>query len=178
MKTLILIISLWATVFQSCAQTLPDTAFEKNEIKLNTFYLFGGYPEVSYERMLGNRSAIGLTIGLLIDTERQGYVNDLITFDYALFPYYRSYFGKIRGAGFFLEGNGIVFSRTSKIDKQKELGAGLGIGMGYKFPIKKNWSLEFVVGGGYNLLQEPCINSSFCFPDMYPRLGLTIGKRF
>jgi len=178
MKTLILIVFIATKACSTYAQNLPGEDLRKNEVRLNTLYQFGGYPEVSYERQLGIGSAVGATFGARIDVVKRNYVDDLITFDYAVLPYYRFYFGKKPTAGFFLEGNGIIFSRISKYEDRNELGAGLGIGLGAKFPIKNNWNVGFVVGGGYNLLQEPCINESICFPDVYPRLGITIGKRF
>ncbi len=178
MKTLILIISILTISCQTHAQSFPGESLHKNEIKLNTIYLFGGYPEVSYERLLGNGSAVGVSVGVRLNPAKWNYVDDFLSYEYALLPYYRFYFGKKRAAGFFLEGNSIIFSRASKIDDQKELGMGLGIGLGAKFLIKNNWSLGLVAGGGFNLLQEPCDNSYVCFPDAYPRLELAIGKRF
>lgn len=178
LRTLAALFFLGATSYHARAQNRSDDGAKRNELNVNTVYLFGGYPELSYERIIGKRFALGISIGYRIDLKKRNYVDDLITFDYAILPYYRFYFGKKRATGFFLEGNSIVFSRTSGANEEREIGAGLGIGLGLKFRIGKNWSLGIVAGGGYNLLQEPCNNDIFCFPDMYPRLGLTIGKSF
>lgn len=161
-----------------------------NEIKLNPIYLFNLskiYPEVSYERSIGNKSAVGIALGIAIGSKDAfNYVDDFINHDFSALPYYRYYFGKKRTNGFFLEGNTLIFSRESYIRDGNEWGFGIGTGVGAKFTMKNSWNIDFVVGGGYNFEGNRDSNSSgelgvwqvTSFPDLYPRLGVTIGKRF
>jgi len=162
----------------------------KNEIKLNSMYLFNLnkiYPEVSYERSIGSKSAVGIAVGIAIGSKDTfEYVDDLINYDFSVLPYYRHYFGKKRTNGFFVEGNTLIFSKASYIGDGSELGFGMGTGIGAKFTMKNAWSIDFVVGGGYNFQRnrDSRGNGEFVvwqiasFPDLYPRLGVKIGKRF
>lgn len=161
------------------SQSEPVKKYGSNEIKLNTLYLPGGYPELSYERILGNNSAVGLSAGFLINSAGPNYATDIITFDKAIFPYYRYYFGQRRAAGFFVEGNTIVYSRESVSQEDKETGWGIGLAAGIKIIIKDNWNVDLMAGGGVNINKGNSNPSGYLdFPDMYPRLGLSIGKRF
>ena len=178
MKTCFLIISIIAVNSLVKAQKQPGNDSRKNELKLNTLYVIGGYPELSYERALGDKFALGVSMGLLIGSARPNYATDILTSDFSLLPYSRYYFGNRKTSGFFLEGNVNIFSNETDMDKSKEWGMGLGIGLGSKFILKKNWIVEWVVGGGYNLNQDSCYGTDLCFPDVYPRLGITFGKRF
>lgn len=172
MRTLFLIISLTAMSLQSLAQTS-----KRNEIKLNTLYLLGGYPELSYERALGNKSAIGFSVGAFIGSPGSNYATDIITSDFSFLPYYRYYFGKKTTSGFFLEGNANIFYREYDFSDENQFGAGLGLALGTKIALNDSWSIGLVAGGGMNFQEESC-DGYFCFPDVYPRLGITVGKRF
>ncbi len=164
---------------QGFSQSDPGKRDGSNELKLNTLYLPGGYPELSYERILGNKSAVGISAGFLIDSVGPNYATDILTFDKAVFPYYRYYFGQKRAAGFFVEGNGIIFSRESNIPEEKEAGWGLGLAFGIKLVMKSNWNVDLITGGGVNINKgNSNLDGYLDFPDLYPRLGLSIGKRF
>jgi len=166
-------------IVQGYSQSATGYGLKSNEIKLNTLYLPGGYPELSYERILGNNSAVGLSAGFLINSAGPNYATDIITFDKAIFPYYRYYFGQRRATGFFVEGNTIVYSRESVLQGDKETGWGLGLAAGIKIFIKDNWNVDLIVGGGVNINKGNSNPTGYLdFPDLYPRLGLTIGKRF
>ena len=150
-----------------------------NELKLNTLYLPGGYPEISYERILGNKSTVGISMGFLIGSAGPNYATDILTFDKALLPYYRYHFGKRRAAGFFVEGNTILYSNTSEFLDENETGWGVGLATGIKVFIKNNWNIDLFAGGGVNINKgNSNLDGYLDFPDMYPRLGLSIGKRF
>lgn len=168
----------------SYSQKTIRSGFNKNEAKLNMFYLPGGYGELSYERILGDKSALGVAVGLLIDSEGTNYVADIVTYDMGILPYFRYYFGRKRAAGFFLEANVLVFSREEFENGKDEWGLGVGLAFGVKLLHKRDWCLDVFLGGGgmfeahkdSDTPQPGFIDLNF--PDVYPRLGVSIGKRF
>ena len=146
-------------------QTEPDNhdgKFADNEIRLNILYLIAKFPELTYERNLSDESSVGLSVAFSLD--------DDIDFDYIISPFYRLYFGKKRAAGFFIEGNGSVFSE--EVRSRTEIAAGLGIGVGGKFLTKRNWTGELLLGLGSTLINTDKTSGA------YPRVGISIGKRF
>ncbi len=168
------------------------TAFTQesnNEIKLNPIYLFSPnkiFPVVSYERSIGNKSAFGIATGILIGSmDAINYVDDLIRYDFSALPYYRYYFGKKHTSGFFLEQNAILLSKESFEKNGNKWRFGLGMGVGVKLALKNSWSIDFLLGGGFITDKNRDQNSNegfggigIDFPELYPRLGVTIGKRF
>ncbi len=174
-----ILLLLFFVTAQGFSQSDPGKRVLFNELKLNTLYLPGGYPELSYERILGSKSAVGISVGFLIDSAGPNYATDILTFDKALFPYYRYYFGQRRAAGFFVEGNTIIFSRESSFQEEKETGWGLGLAVGIKLIMKNNWNVDLIAGGGVHINKgNSNLDGYLDFPDVYPRLGLSIGKRF
>lgn len=150
----------------------------KNEIKINLgTTIFGSYPEITYERVLDSDISIGAALGFSLD-------DDLYPVNYAFTPYLRWFFGGSSenlqkfGAGFFIEANGGILSAENNegyyendiyvSSTQTELGAGLGIAVGWKYLSKNNWVGEIYFGGGRDFVND----------GGYPRIGLTIGKRF
>ncbi|HHV84466.1 MAG TPA: hypothetical protein GXX42_01435 [Petrimonas sp.] len=138
-----------------------DTPAQLNELKLNLgTTIFGLFPEVSYERILGEDFGVGASAGISLNS-------DDYPLDFAFTPYARWYFGgsstnlQKYGAGFFIEANGSVFSSGST-------GAGLGLALGWKYLTKNNWVGELYFGGGRDFVND----------SGYPRMGITIGKRF
>ena len=141
-------------------ETLPQ-----NEFKLNIGYSLLGFPEVSYERILGEQSAVGLSAAFAIESD--------IDEKFSFIPYYRLYFGKARAAGFFLEANAAFWSiKDDEDDGATNAGGGVGFAIGGKWVTKSQWSVELVAGAGRNLINSNQVR------DVYPRLGVTIGKRF
>lgn len=183
MKTLLV---LFSTVYVWCsvsAQNLERNGANKNEVIINTLYLFGGYAELSYERALSNKSALGISIGGMLGSPKPNYATDILTSKFALTPYYRYYFGRKPSAGFFVEGNSIIASRESYTKERNEWGFGIGIGIGAKISFENSWSAGFVLGGGSHFNQQRSDGQYgewdiVDFPDMYPRLGIALGKRF
>jgi hypothetical protein len=102
-----------------------------------------------------------------------------------VFPFYRWYFGpKKPVCGFFLEGNAGIYTQYlthysgnptmySLISKE-EIQGGLGIGLGGKFEVHKVWTAEILGGLGRNFLHKDNLNDN----EVYPRFGITIGRRF
>lgn len=178
---LLLLVSILFT-FQGYSQEAEESAIAqeqlsyvgKNELKLNGLYLLIGFPEITYERVLNEESALGISIAF--STE------DVFDIDFMAIPYYRVYFGGKPAAGFFVEGNAALYAvdyyETTYYDdysKRKninELGAGLGLAVGAKFMTKSGWVFEIFGGAGRNFISADEVG------DVYPRFGLTVGKRF
>lgn len=154
-----------------------DAPTKLNELKLNLgTTIFGLFPEISYERIISEDFSLGASAGISLGEE--------YTLDYALTPYARWFFGgsstnlQKYGAGFFIELNGSLFSRdhldiiyehsSSSTFSSNKTGAGLGLALGWKYLSKNNWIGEFYMGGGRDFTND----------SGYPRVGLTIGKRF
>jgi hypothetical protein len=153
----------------------------KHEIKLNVGYALGGIPELSYEYLLNDESAFGISLLYAFDDD-----NDL---KFALTPYYRMYFGNKKAAGFFAEAFGMYnVSENNEliyydyipypgaennyiIPTNNESDFALGVAIGAKFLTKKDFIFEFYGGLGRNLLNNETM-------DAVPRLGISFGKRF
>ncbi|WP_408038724.1 DUF3575 domain-containing protein [Tenacibaculum amylolyticum] len=152
-----------------------------HEIKINGLYLIAGVLDLTYERVLNDESAIGISAAVGLDSEY---------YKFSAMPYYRFYFGEKRAAGFFIEGNGAIlvdeFDREivlfSNDDNTIGIGVdsnsgiktrfGLGMGVGGKFLSKNGWIGELSLGFGRVFGVE---NDLF---KVYGRFGITIGKRF
>lgn len=147
----------------------------ENELKLNALYLLLGFPELSYERILNEESALG--IALSFSTE------ETFGIDFMVLPYYRVYFGDKPASGFFVEGNASLFVAdyneivyyddfSYRETSENKVGAGVGLAVGAKFMTRSGWVFEFFGGAGRNFLTPEEIGA------VYPRLGLTVGRRF
>ncbi|MGB3775881.1 MAG: DUF3575 domain-containing protein [Leeuwenhoekiella sp.] len=169
MKTTLLNAALLLSVFISYAQTDSIQSLEqevpKNEIKVNGAYLIAGILEISYERLLSDESSVGFSIGASIDSD--------IDYTFFLTPFYRFFFGKKRAAGFFVEANSNLYAEELNDDPSDQaLGLGVGLAIGGKFVTKGGWVAEILAGAGRNFVNTNQIEEG------YPRLGLSIGKRF
>lgn len=165
-------------VAQGYAQRTAGDMVGSNELKLNALYLPGGYPELSYERILGNKSAVGISVGFFMGSPDSNYATDMLIFDKAILPYYRYYFGQRRASGFFLEGNTLIYSEKSNLQDSRETGLGMGLAVGMKVLVKNNWHIDLLAGGGVGINSRDSDSDFLNIPDMYPRLGIAIGKRF
>ncbi len=171
MKKLLTIICL--TLFLSKSYSQAEESKPKNEIKVNVPYLLAGMPEITFERILNGETAFGISASF--STEDDAYLKFIVT------PYYRLYFGKKEAAGFFIEGNGAIYSEeeynhlllnNSDTRNHTKMGAGLGIAIGVKLLNKSNWVGEIYAGAGRNFSNRDKISAS------YPRVGINVGKRF
>ena len=175
MKKLILLICVALTATLTYAQ--EDTKLRSNEIKVNALTLVLGNPEISYERLLNENSGLGLSVNFNVAN------NQLLPYNYMIMPYYRLYVGSKRAAGFFFEGSLAYLSEevesyvyqgnggySYKISD--ETGFGVGVAIGGKFLIKKSIIFEFFGGLGRNF------NANDDGSYAYPRVGVSIGKRF
>lgn len=148
-----------------------DPGLARNELKGNLLFTLLEFPEITYERVLGEESAMGLSIGFPLDSD--------IDYRFAALPYYRFYFGKPWAKGFFLEVNANVASvrDTEFIDfnnvvEGNQLLFGMGAAAGVKFMSRSNVVGEVFLGLGR------FFNETDSFEWGYPRVGITIGKRF
>lgn len=145
-------------------QSLNEEALN-DEIRVNAAYLIIGLPEISYERILSDESAVGISMGARIDKD--------IEQIFFLTPFYRLYFGKKRAAGFFVEANSTIYAQEINDDSSDNvMGLGLGFAIGGKFITKGGWVAELLAGAGRNFLNTDLIEEG------YPRVGISIGKRF
>ncbi len=164
MKCFILFLALLFSpgMYLQAQEDTPDYPGD-NELKINAAYLLAGFAEITYERMLRDDSAIGISAGFALDNN--------IDYRFAAIPYYRLYFGKKRAAGFFVEGNANFFSERN-FESDTEFGAGLGLAIGGKFINAIGWVAELFLGLGRNLVNNDNIS------EAYPRVGILVGKRF
>ncbi len=151
----------------SWGQTDSQSVTGNNELKLNALTTIGGYFEASYERILNEESSVGLSVGTSIDKS--------FDVDFAVFPYYRFFFGEKRASGFFIEANTLILSHGKEeyfSEDRNKLDFGAGIAVGGKFiSTKSGFVGELFVGAGRTLTGD-------FFIDVYPRIGISIGKRF
>ncbi|WP_231459513.1 MULTISPECIES: hypothetical protein [unclassified Pedobacter] len=155
-----------------------------NEIKINLLYTVIGLPEVSYERLLEDNMGIGISVAINL-TDEDVFGSRL---NYIIAPHYRLYFGAKKANGFFIEGGAAVVSYKefdysslaytsypagydySELNKNYT-NFGLGAAVGAKFLTRNGFTGEVYGGIGRLLGNSNAI-------EAYPRIGITIGKRF
>lgn len=160
----------------------------QNEIKINLpTTIFLSYPEIAYERILSTDISLGAALGVALQKDRY-------PVNFAFNPYFRWFFGGNSksmdkyGAGFFIEANGALLSSNYNYNnppytytdnngnqiqvggdvEDDNFGAGLGLAIGWKYLSKNNWVGEVYLGGGRDFVND----------GAYPRMGISIGKRF
>ncbi len=156
----------------------------KNEIHFNLLTSVLGLPEINYERIMESNFSVGMSLMASLDPYEKQNLRA------AFLPFGRLYFSNEYAAGFYIEANGgliIEKSRqyyydyynystpyseytqsTSTVNTYSNFG--LGVAIGYKFLTKNNWVGDIFAGAG-RVFGESNI-------DAYPRVGITIGKRF
>ncbi len=151
----------------------------KNELKFNALLALYEFPEITYERILNNENAIGISAAASLGKNSNTNNDDTIKdYSFSLIPYYRFYFGKKKAAGFFIEANTPMFSQRHvesgffRDEKKGGFGVGLGVGIGGKFMTKSGW-----IGEIYTGVAKTVINTEDLI-SYYPRVGITLGKRF
>lgn len=158
------------------------TVYQKNEIRLNLLESVLGLPEINYERFIEDNFGVGIAASTSLLNISESQLRSMFL------VFGRLYLSNSKiCSGFYIEGNtGPVFQRAinyyytydsngyySGTQYEKGdlyVGFGLGVATGYKFLTKNNWVGELSLGVGRvfgnNLI------------DAYPRVGITIGKRF
>ena len=149
-----------------------------NELKINLLSSVLGLPEITYERLVEDNMGVGLSVAFNIDN------GDVFgdNYKFLAIPYYRLYFGSIKANGFFIEGNAAIANITYNTNRSifgndsdgKIVNStlfGLGAAVGKKF-LTRNGFMGEIIGGVGRLFGD---NNS---PGAYPRIGVSIGKRF
>jgi hypothetical protein len=162
---------------QSNRDSLSVSLQANNEVKINILYSLLGTPELTYERILTNKSAVGVSVFI---RAFQAFKSD---FKFGINPYYRRYFGYHKASGFFLEGHGVIttyerytqfYSETFGVGPPSayinKTIYGIGGALGAKFLTRKGFTGEIYAG----------VSQTFgdSLNDVFPRAGLTLGKRF
>ena len=169
------------------AQVNSTAVSGKNEFKLNLLYLIEGTAEVTYEHLAGERLGLGVSSYAVLRKGGMKFFGDTHPWNFSIHPFGRLYFGKPRGKGFFLEANLMIGADTQALAdtgyrENTEWGFGFGMAYGGKWVLGNNWIAEVYVGVGYtNLWDIP--DEASLFGDLfdlwvYPRFGVTLGKRF
>lgn len=151
---------------------------QNHELKFNLIMAIAGLPELTYERFFSDNSGAGLSVAISLDDSQD--------FKSIILPYYRLYFGNKKANGFFIEGNmALVTERgynyiyqaeysysysyyPSHTNNVSNTNFGFGAAVGVKFLTKNNFSGEVYLGAGRN----------FGNSKSFPRMGITLGKRF
>lgn len=161
---------------------------KKNELKLNIGYVFFGISELTYERIVSEKSSFG--ISLLHSFNKETSIKMFIT------PYYRYYFGKKYSSGFFIEGFSSInttrtFDKTmytifsnnnvgnyQVIQGKEYTDVGIGASLGTKWATGSGFIFEIYAGIGKNILDVYKKNENNNNFSIIPRLGIDFGYRF
>ena len=179
-KPLIVLITLICLGVQ--AQEKKAYHFKRNEIKGNALLMVLGAGEVGYERLLNKESGVGTSLFMAYDHKMRQ--------KFSWSTYYREYFGKKAGAGFFVEGFGMLNTHKTRsgyhnyydstgtlvseyYESKKITDFALGFGLGGKWLTKRGFLFEVNAGIGRNLFQHYHHQDRFVGKG-----GLTVGYRF
>ena len=164
---------------------------KKNEVRIDALSIIAfSKVNLTYERFIGSRFSVGLS-GSYSDSKKinddfdQGNRNTIPKYEVVPFVRYNLsqgstsyYFAEV-----FADANGGDFKETVlltdennnnyyAIQKSSYSDVALGGGVGYKFYIKDQFGVEFLVGFGANLLNKEKS------PDIISRVGLSVSYRF
>jgi hypothetical protein len=185
MKKILLASLLLAFMVVAHAQSRKDSLSASlqgnNEVKLNILYTLLGSPEVTYERILSHHNAVGISAFYRVFEPLRS------DFDFGVVPYFRHYFGQKKASGFFLEAHAGAFGydggQNAKHDYyvdnygnaypvvfEKKTVFGAGAVLGTKFLTRKGFTGDFYLGA-LKTFDNKVV-------DFFPRVGLSLGKRF
>lgn len=190
MKITILTVLIAGTALFAQAQTTTQsenktevTKYDgKNELKVNLLSSILALPEISYERLLEDNMGVGLSLAFGIGDAG----DDLSDYKFLAVPHYRLYFGKKPAAGFFIEGNAALSSvkenyyysyssfngyYVSNVESKTRFNFGLGAAIGAKFLTRNGFLGEISGGVGRFIGSDKSV-------EAFPRIGITLGKRF
>jgi len=208
----VLFIIVGLCICSPCFSQLSQT--ERNEVKVNVAMTLIKYPEISYERFLGNRLGAGLSVG--IPLKRNDWDMRFLILPYGRFYFWesdeegaiqwrqRSYIhGTLTDRSFphtvsclFVEINAGIYGKNEDSDiitsRHTATKFGLGFAIGYK--ILRQYSMltnldgrrRFADDHSLSLLDgisaEMFLGLGWGVDDFktiaYPRVGLSIGKKF
>ena len=193
--TVIISLVLLTSLFCIKAQEKLELT-HRHEIKLNLgSSIFISSPEVSYEYIMSEDFSLGAAIGFGFETDEM----DVYSFKFT--PFARWFFGdqfrtrRNPTIGFFLEGNSVMGTQEIYMPYQKpgnkdewvsnyesKFTAGLGFALGWKYLSTNNWTAEIFGGLGRNFIYYEDVDDEFGMTSwnqiLYPRIGISIGKRF
>ncbi len=165
---------LVSSVFAQEKEKITDDG--NNELKINLAYFVFEIVELNYERILMEEFSVGLSANYWFD--------DQTNIDYMISPFFRFYpvDSRRRAAGFFIEGNAAIIGGRAYeyfyspfgfgYNEEKDfVRGGAGVAVGGKFLSKNHFVGEAYAGIGR-------IFGSNNYPEVYPRVGITFGKRF
>jgi hypothetical protein len=163
----------------NATQTKSLNGIGNNELRVNLLMSIIGLPELTYERYVADNMGVGLSVAVSLDKMENMSTRSIIS------PYYRLYFGNKKASGFFIEGN-MALVRQKELDYnyyydngvtyQSELytrlttNFGFGGAIGVKLLARNGFVGEVYLGGG-RLFGES-------IAEAYPRIGVSLGKRF
>lgn len=173
--------TLFFMLFTTIVLFAQDEAYiseKNNELRINAgSFLTIGFPELSYERILSEEAAIGISMGTSLINEEN---DENVIF--SVLPYYRFYFGEKPTAGIFAEVDGAVYTREEYVYSNRYYSTtpkyrtyiGGGLSLGAKFLTKrKKWTGEVLLG-----LVRGISTAESNTSNLYGRFGLSLGKRF
>ena len=163
------------SVFAQSYQRMGDKNFKKpvkHEIRLNMLSSMIGLLEVNYERFLSDNSGLGISASISLENKEDQEVRSLFL------PYFRVYFSDGFATGAFIEANMAVAreyypefgsSWNSRVYNY-QTSFGLGTTVGYKM-VRRNGIVGEVSLGVGRLFGNS-------YAEFYPRIGISIGKRW
>lgn len=148
-----------------------------NELKFNLITAIAGMPEINYERLVEDNVGLGVAFAFSLETPEQMRLRTMIM------PYQRTYFGSKKASGFFIEANlGIVN------EAKNEYVYNYDYHWDDSYVSDYSWHAGFGAAVGFKMLNRNGIIGEFYFGvgrlfgnsevEAYPRIGITIGKRF
>lgn len=178
-KNYFLILILFSFFSAQSQNENSENPYQKNnEIKLNVLAPLSGSFEMGYERHLNHKSSLGLSFFKVYDSTNNEDLN------YSVSPYYRRYFGKKYGSGFFAEGFGMFTSidgkkiydtpdRSTFTENPDVNDFALGLGLGGKWVTKSGFVFE--INAGYGML---LFNANKTDHNIVNKIELNVGYRF
>lgn len=164
----------------NATQTKSLNGIGNNELRINLLMSLIGLPELTYERYIADNMGVGLSVAVSLDKMENMSTRSIIL------PYYRLYFGSKKASGFFIEGN-MALVRQKELDynyyydnngdyyqgdlyTRSTTNFGFGAATGVKFLARNGFVGEVYLGLG-RLFGES-------IAEGYPRVGISLGKRF
>lgn len=159
-------------------ETNDNSVFLKpNEVKINVGAVAFGLPEINYERLLLNAD-MGIGVAGMFSIASYEHV------EYQIMPFYRMYFAQRRPcSGFFIEVNIGIVGQKNEYDylnyetgeyyyekEERDVFFGAGVAVGIKWMNSRGLVGE-AFGGVGRLYGDP-------YSEVYPRVGISLGKRF
>ena len=163
------------SVFSQSYQRMGDKNFKKpvkHEIRLNMLSSMIGLLEVNYERFLSDNTGLGIATSVSLEKKEYQEIRSM------LLPYFRVYFSNGFSSGAFIEANMAVAREyypdyrngwNSNLYKYQTT-FGLGTSVGYKLIGRNGIVGELSLGLG-RLFGDS-------YAELYPRVGICIGKRW